>query len=311
MTRPWLIIGRTGQVGSALTGLLGQRAFAVDREELDFLKPSDLARGLDRLSEDKPFSAIVNCAAYNLVDQAESDRESADAINHMAPRALARWCSARRIPLVHYSTDYVFSGEGSAPWKETDTPSPLSCYGRTKHDGERAVQESGCSGYILRTSWVYDSVHDNFISKMIRLGKTKDTLRVVSDQIGSPTPASLLAQVTVALLDSHPDTSNVPNTPSTVSAAELLHVTPDGETSFFEYAALIFERARSHGVPLTITRFEPVKTSDFPTPARRPLNCRLNHEKVKARVAAQISAWPDWRTSVENCLEQMDWGRFR
>ena len=183
LAAPILVTGASGQVGGALGKLLGSKAVLVDRSEMDLTSPEQIERVLNRVSP----SAVINPGAYTQVDKAEQEETLATQINALAPEIMARWCAGRGIPFVHYSTDYVFAGDGTRPWIESDLTGPLGAYGRSELEGEKRIAEVGGRWMIFRTSWVYDATGANFLNTMLRLGRDRELLRVVGDQHGAPT----------------------------------------------------------------------------------------------------------------------------
>jgi dTDP-4-dehydrorhamnose reductase len=237
---------------------------------------------------------IVNAAAHTAVDKAESEPELVRTINANAPGVLAREAAALGAWLVHYSTDYVFDGSGSTPWVEDSPTGPLSVYGRTKLEGEQLIRASGCRHLLLRTSWVYAARGGNFAKTMLKLALERDTLSVIDDQIGAPTGADLLADVTAHALRSALQQPAVTGTYHAVAA---------GETSWHGYARHVIEFARAAGQPVKVARdaVGPVPTSAFPTPARRPNNSRLNTKKLCDTFGLQL---PRWETGVDRMLSE-------
>lgn len=292
-----LLLGKNGQVGWELQRSLAPLGELVALETASTDYCGDLSR-LDDLAASvravKP-DVIVNAAAYTAVDKAESDAERARTVNALAPGVLAREAQALGAWLVQYSTDYVFDGSGSAPWAETAATGPLSVYGRTKLEGEQAILASGCRHFIFRTSWVYAARGGNFAKTMLRLAKERDKLTVIADQVGAPTGADLLADVTALALRS-----------ALFGAAELsglYHLAAAGETSWHGYASFVLTHARAAGVALKVAEDAvlPIPTSDYPTPARRPLNSRLDTAKLRQAFGLVL---PPWRTGVARMLAE-------
>jgi dTDP-4-dehydrorhamnose reductase len=286
-----LLLGRGGQVGWELQRSLGVLGEVV---ALDFdanQNPQGLCGdfrsidGLERTVEAVQPDVIVNAAAHTAVDKAESESELARTINALAPAALARAAIKTGAWLVHYSTDYVFDGSGSAPWKETDATGPLSVYGQTKLEGEQAV--ATCPKHlILRTSWVYATRGGNFAKTMLRLAGERDALTVINDQFGAPTSAELLADVTahaIRSLQAKPE------------LAGLYHCIAAGETTWHGYAQFVLKQAAALGLPLKATadKVAPTATSSYPTPAKRPLNSRLDTNKLQAAFGLKLPHWQD------------------
>ncbi|GAO26333.1 dTDP-4-dehydrorhamnose reductase RfbD [Alicycliphilus sp. B1] len=238
---------------------------------------------------------IVNAAAHTAVDKAESEPERARLLNATTPGVLAEEAVRLGAWLVHYSTDYVFDGSGSRPWRETDAPAPLSVYGATKLEGERLIQQSGCRHLILRTSWVYAARGGNFAKTMLRLAQERERLTVIDDQWGAPTGADLLADVTahtIRHLQQRPQDGG------------LYHCVAGGETTWHSYAKYVVEHARQAQSAINIIAKEiaPVPTSAFPTPARRPHNSRLDNAKLQAAFGLRL---PPWQQGVARMLTEI------
>jgi len=278
-----LLTGRNGQVGWELQGQLAQLGAltAVDLEELDLCDSAAIRKLVRQLNP----RIIVNPAAYTAVDQAEREPELAFAVNATAPGVLAE--EAKRIGalLVHYSTDYVFDGKKPAPYVEDDSPAPLNVYGRSKLAGEKAVEISGCRHIILRTSWVYGARGKNFLLTVLRLAKERPELRLVADQIGAPTWCRALAEATKEI---------IPRALDDPSTCGLYHATNGGETSWFEFAVKILRIA---GIE---TPVRPITTAEYPTPAARPANSRLDNSKLRSVFGLSL---PDWRSSLAQCMQ--------
>nr|WP_217902659.1 dTDP-4-dehydrorhamnose reductase [Xanthomonas hortorum] len=294
-----MVFGANGQVGTELLRALAANGAvqATTRsgrlpdgsacETADFDAPEALPALLDRIAP----SRVVNAAAYTAVDRAEQDRDSAMRANALSPGVIAAWCAARNVPLVHYSTDYVFDGQGSAPYLEDAQTSPLGVYGETKLAGEEAIRASGAQHLILRTAWVYASHGANFLRTMLRVGAERDELRVVADQIGTPTPAALIADVTAQLLRQRtPDTSGT------------WHLTAAGQTSWHGFAEAIFQEAVSSGLLSRAPRVVPITTADYPTPARRPAYSRLSIDKLQRDFDVVL---PDWRVGLQRVIAEI------
>jgi len=281
-----LVTGVNGQLGSelrALSGFYPQHDFTfADRNTLDF---SNLCK-LEDFFEDKSFDVIINCAAYTAVDRAESDEELANTINHRAVSLLAKIAKKKNISLIHVSTDYVFDGKNYRPYIETDPTDPQGVYGRTKCDGENSILDvAPANTIIIRTSWVYSTFGSNFVKTMLRLGKERDSLGVIFDQVGTPTYARDLAS---AILDILPQINNV--TP------EVYHYSNEGAASWYDFSQAIFELA---GIQCTVN---PITTDQYPTPASRPHYSLLNKSKIKNDFEIII---PYWRDSLKECLTQL------
>jgi dTDP-4-dehydrorhamnose reductase len=291
MTSPIIIYGKNGQLGSALASLLGDNAIVIASTDVDFSVYENVATKLCGMSP----KAIINATAYTNVDLAETDQQAAYKANVEIPAALAKYAREIDVPFIHYSTDYVFSGEGSKPHKEEDAPSPVNIYGKTKLEGERAVAEIGGKYLILRTSWVYDATHKNFLTTMLRLGKEREELSIVCDQIGAPTYAHDLAEVTLKILDDQD--AGASNFPS-----GIYHLCNSGETNWYEYAKAIFAIAQNKNIPLKVKSVTPIFSEQYKTPAKRPLNSRLDCGKAKSILKVEM---PDWKASLEKCMEKI------
>lgn len=292
-----LLLGKNGQVGWELQRSLAPlgEVVALDFDSIgelqaDFSNPEALRRTVQTVSPD----IIVNAAAHTAVDKAESEPELARLINATSVGVLAREAAASKAWLVHYSTDYVFSGEGETPWLESAPTGPLSVYGQTKLEGEQLIRDSGCQHLILRTSWVYGARGGNFAKTMLRLAKEREQLTVIDDQIGAPTGADLLADLTAHMLRTAQGRPSVLGT---------YHAVASGETSWHAYAQHVIEFARAAGQPIRVAAdaVRPVATSSFPTPARRPNNSRMNTSKL--RDTFQLSL-PPWQLGVDRMLTE-------
>ncbi len=280
-TRRVLVLGRDGQVGSALRKVAGPGWVFMGRTEADL----NDEKALETAVQKEPWDAVINAAAYTAVDKAENEPDLARAVNATAPGILARLCAARNIPFIHISTDYVFDGGKDSPYTENDKPNPLSVYGCTKAEGEQAVQDAGGQFLILRTSWVYAPGHQNFVSTMLRLGQERAEMKVVSDQTGAPTAAADIAQALAAIVNKISSDRKLP-------ATGIFHLTAGGETTWHAFAGEIFEEARAHGLK-TPSQVLAIGTVDYPTPARRPLNSRLDNTKLRTTFGIEMPHWND------------------
>ncbi len=292
-----LLFGKGGQVGWELQrslSVLGT-VTALDHDSTehcgDFANPAGVAETVRTLRPD----VIVNAAAHTAVDKAESEADFARTLNATTPGAIAQEAAKLGAWLVHYSTDYVFDGSGSRPWVETDTPAPLSVYGRTKLEGEQLIAQSGAKHLILRTSWVYAARGGNFAKTMLRLAQERERLTVIDDQWGAPTGADLLADVTahaIQHLQQHPE------------HAGLYHCVAAGETTWNAYAKYVLSRAsiENSAIKIIANEVAPVPTSAFPTPAARPHNSRLNTAKLQATFGLQM---PHWQAGVARMLAEI------
>lgn len=290
-----LLIGRTGQVGRELEALLSplgeltvtQRAASAE-PHVRALDLSDIAAIRAVVRDVRP-QWIVNAAAHTAVDKAESERELAAAINATAPGILAEEAAQCGAALVHYSTDYVFDGSGERPWREDDATGPLGVYGQTKFDGERLIAASGCPHVILRTSWVYAAVGHNFVRTMLRLGATRERLTIVADQHGAPTSALVIARATVEIMRQ----ALAQGAGWFAERGGVVHLACSGETTWHGFATEIFAQARALGLTLAVKDVAPLKTADYPTPARRPLNSRLDLTRLRERFGIVTPTWSD------------------
>ncbi len=283
-----LLLGRNGQVGWELQRSLAPLGELVAPERHDTGLCGDLSNlaGISATVRQLRPDVIVNAAAYTAVDQAESDAAMAHLVNAEAPGVLAEAAKAVGAWLVHYSTDYVFDGTGSRPWKESDSPGPLSAYGRTKLEGERRIASHCPRHLILRTSWVYAARGNNFAKTILRLAGEQDQLKVIDDQFGAPTGADLLADVTGHLVRRTQD-GRADGLPGTY------HVAAAGETSWHGYASFVLQTAARAGVKLKVSpdAVLPVATTAFPMPAARPHNSRLDTAKFQRAFGLQLPAW--------------------
>ena len=291
-----LLLGKNGQVGWELQRSLAPlgELVALDRHLVDGLcgDLSNLESLRATIRQIKP-DVIVNAAAYTAVDKAESETELADRVNGLASGVMAEEAAASGTWLVHYSTDYVFSGQGVTPWQETDAVAPVNHYGSSKLSGEQAIIASGCKYLIFRTSWVYGARGNNFAKTMLRLAKDRDTLSVIADQIGAPTGADLIADVTALAIQ------QVIKRPE---LAGLYHLAAAGEVSWHGYASLVIDFAKAQGEELAVKTVSPIETTAYPTPARRPLNSRLNTQKLRDHFSLHL---PDWQSGVTRMLREV------
>lgn len=288
-----LIVGNAGQLGRELESIFAGFGpiVAVDRESVD-LADADQTRALVRRAEP---DLILNAAAYTAVDRAESEPELAHAINAQAPQVLAEEAGERDALFVHYSTDYVFDGSKPGPWVETDTPNPLNVYGASKLAGEQAVEKVGGKFLILRTSWVYGPHGNNFLLTMLRLGRERDRLSIVDDQVGAPTTSIELARATHAIVNGiHCGEFGAPS-----EWTGLYHTTCSGAVSWFGFAQAIFARA-AELLGAKAPDLAPIPTSAYPTPAARPRNSVLANGKLKERFGIQL---PPWQGALEGTLQ--------
>lgn len=309
-----LLLGANGQVGWELRRSLAPLGplVACDRGDIDL---EDLDRLRSTLRRITP-SFVVNAAAYTAVDEAESEPDRAYRINAEAVELLARESKRLNSWLVHYSTDYVFDGEKSTPYREDDKPNPLSVYGKSKLEGERAIQESGCHYLIFRTSWVYAARGHNFIRTILRLAREREELNIVADQFGVPTGAELLADVSTLaihnlLINKHPlplgecrvgggnnrhaRDGSFGNDLQSTDRSDIYHLVPSGETSWHGFAQHIIAAAARRGFELRAPpdRVYPIATSEYPTPAKRPARSRLDTQKLRKAFGIFLPAWEE------------------
>jgi dTDP-4-dehydrorhamnose reductase len=291
-----LLTGTSGQVGGALLPLLrhSQEVLAPDLAEFDLSNPNALTAALDRLEAD----LIINPAAYTAVDRAEDEPDLAFRINAEAPAEMARWAARHDVPLVHFSTDYVFDGSGETPWREQDRCCPLSSYGRSKWEGEKRIQASGASHLIIRTSWVYAAQGTNFLRTMNRLARERDELRVVADQFGAPSSARSIAE-TVAMIFAR-SASAAELAKDFAVAQGLVHVTNSGSTSWHGFASAIVEGLKVRGQPIKASAVHAIRTKDFPTKAVRPANSRLDLSRLRQVFGVTT---PPWQQALQRELD--------
>ncbi len=281
-----LVTGANGQVGSELarTALpTGWAVVAVGRDALDLTDPAAIAATIADGHGGRPWAAVINAAAYTAVDKAETDVVAAWAVNTLAPAAIGAACASADIPLVQVSTDYVFSGDGEGAWEIDDPVGPLGVYGASKLGGELAVRTSGARAAIVRTAWVVSAQGGNFVKTMLRVGAERDSLRVVDDQQGSPTSAADLA---TALATIAMRLAEDPQAPTGV-----FHFSNAGAVSWAGFAREIFRQSDERGGPSASV--EPIATSDYPTPARRPANSLLSHHAIRAAYGIDPRPWRD------------------
>ena len=277
-----LVFGKTGQVATELQSY--KDVIAIGRDQADLSVPTTCTEAIQRY---KP-RAVINAAAYTAVDKAEGEENLANTINGEAPGAMARTCAELDIPLVHISTDYVFFGMGSKPWQNVDHPNPENVYGRSKLKGEQMIRSSGCPHAILRTSWVISAHRNNFVKTMLRLSETRDRVTVVDDQIGGPTCARDIAQTCISiaeqlLLDSR--------------KSGIYHYSGQPDVSWCQFANVIFEQMNCKTIA------SPIPTTEYPTPALRPLNSRLNCEATQDTFGI---ARPFWRDGLAEILRDLE-----
>jgi len=289
-----LVTGKNGQLGQSINKIVntgnGKNNYQQDnefifvgREELDLSKKESIASYFDNNN----FDVIINCGAYTAVDRAEEEQNLTNQVNHLAIKQLARIAKEQKAKLIHISTDYVFDGTGSKPYKETDKTNPINVYGKTKLAGEKALQEiMPTNAMIIRTSWVYSEYGNNFVKTMLRLGKERDEINVVSDQIGSPTYATDLAKAILKIIDNR-------DYQDKDRATEIYHHSNKGEISWYDFTKEIFKLAKID------CKVSPITTEQYPTPAKRPRNTLMCKDKIIEEFSVEIL---DWKKSLETCI---------
>ena len=297
-----LLLGKNGQVGWELQRALQPlgEVIALDRhinDQGDCGDVSNFEQINQTIARIQP-NIVINATAYTAVDKAESEQLQNDLINHLAVKNLAEQCKDINALLVHYSTDYVFDGSGDAPWQEDNSTAPVNSYGQAKRDGEIAIEKTGVKFLNFRTSWVYASRGKNFIKTMLGLAATKEHLTIINDQHGVPTSAELIADVTAQALRYY----LLKDESVKASLWGHYHLVPTGVTTWYDYAELIFNLAEQQGEKLMIQHVEPILTSNYPTPAKRPLNSRLNNEKIQLNFELQL---PDWKQGVAYTVAEL------
>jgi len=280
-----LVTGKNGQLGRSIYKIVNttngdslppNEFIFVGREELDLSNNNSIINYFDNHNK---FDIIINCAAYTAVDKAEKEQELANQVNHLAIKQLAGIVKEQKAKLIHISTDYVFDGESNKPYKETDETNPINVYGKTKLAGEKALQEiMPTNAMIIRTSWVYSEYGNNFVKTMLRLGKERDELNIVSDQIGSPTYATDLAEVILKII-------NNTNYRNKKQSTEIYHYSNEGEISWHDFAKEIFELVDIQ------CRVNPITTGEYPTPAQRPKNTVMQNDKIARIFGLKIANW--------------------
>jgi dTDP-4-dehydrorhamnose reductase len=295
-----LLLGANGQLGNQLKSSLAAlgQVRALTRAEADLSNPVELRRSLLKLFESFKPTVLVNAAAFTAVDKAESESEEAQAVNVESPTVLAELAQTCDAMLVHYSSDYVFDGSGQRAWQEADEKAPLSVYGRSKLDGDLGVAQHCAKHIILRTSWVVGAHGGNFLKTMLRLAGERDSLRVVADQIGAPTSTALLAEVTLKTIDA------MKNASSNDPRWGVYHVAAARETSWYGYAQYVIDGAIKRGANLKASgnAIEPITTAEYPLPAPRPLNSRLNTQKIQNTFGITL---PNWQVGIDAILDQL------
>ena len=290
-----LVTGMKGQVGFELMKTLAPlgKVIGVDVNECDLAQSAMIDALLDRVKPD----IIINPAAYTAVDKAESEPTVAHAVNAQAPKTLARQASRRNIPIIHFSTDYIFDGTKDGSYLEDDPANPKSVYGKTKWLGEEAVRSNAAKHVILRTSWVFGAHGVNFLKTMLKLSKERDKISVVSDQFGAPTSARMLAEVTAEIVRQLLQEFSY-------RKYGTYHLVAEGETSWHGYAKYVVERANAMGLETKLDpkNIKPIKTKEFPLPAPRPANSRLDTTKVRETFGITL---PAWQSEVDHVLAEL------
>ena len=282
-----LVLGRSGQVGTALTQSLQGlgELIALDRAQLDLTNPDAIRTTLREMQP----QIVINAAAYTAVDAAESDQAMAFQINAIAPRVMAEESERLGAALIHYSTDYVFDGGKQGAWIEDDATAPLSIYGHSKLAGEQAITDVGGTHLILRTSWVYGLHGKNFLLTMLKLAESRDSLAIVDDQIGAPTWALTIADATSAIIRDAGEPAQL------AALSGIYHLCAGGHTSWFGFAQAIFSHASVQRKP----QLRPITTAEYPTPAQRPHNSILNTDKFRR----SFGDLPNWNDALQTCLQ--------
>ncbi|KQZ81975.1 dTDP-4-dehydrorhamnose reductase [Mesorhizobium sp. Root157] len=290
-----LVTGKDGQVARSLAALSneGMSIVALGRPDLDVTEANSIVHAIKTLRPD----IVVNPAAYTAVDKAESEAQAAFAVNRDGARNVAEAAATMGLPVIHISTDYVFAGDRASPYLETDATGPTGIYGRSKLEGEQAVASANAAHVILRTAWVYSPYGHNFLKTMLRLAADRDVLRVVADQQGTPTYAPDIAGGIVTAA------RKVLSAPESEDWRGIFHMVAQGETNWAGFAEEIFIQSALHGGPSA--RIEPIATADYPTPARRPANSRLDTTKFRTTFG---HALPDWKNGVARCFAELATG---
>ncbi len=285
-----LVIGRSGQLARSLAEAshpAGVSIAFVGRPDCDIRDAASVAAAIDKVAPD----IVVIAAAYTAVDRAETEEAEAFAVNADGPANVGRACAARGVPVILISTDYVYDGAKPSPYVETDATDPLGAYGRSKLAGEERLTEAQPASVILRTAWVHSPFGGNFVKTMLRLAETRDVIRVVNDQLGNPTYAPHLAEAVLAVAT------------AILGGGEsggVYHAVSSGETSWFGLAGEVFAQAATHGLP--VPKLEPIGTAEYPTPARRPANSRLDTTKLRKAFGVTL---PPWREGVAACVARL------
>ena len=284
----FLVLGANGQLGRVLNVLL-ENVICLGHNDADLSKPETLPDIIKSIQPD----ILINTAAYTQVDKAESEYELAFTINGIAPEILAKTAVEMNIPFIHYSTDYVFDGSGEKPWQEADKTNPLNVYGKSKLAGEEAVIKTGEKYLIFRTSWVYDAYGKNFLNSMLTLAKERETLKVIGDQYGAPTYAPHLAQATLQAIGNAMGMADFPS--------GIYNLCATGDATWYRFAEEIFKQAREAGMELKLQKHEPIPATQYPLPALRPYNSRLNCSKAREILGVEL---PDWKIGIAAAIKE-------
>lgn len=290
-----LLLGKNGQVGWELQRALSPlgELIALNRHSKSYCGDLSNLDGLAKTVELLKPDVIVNAAAYTAVDKAENEPELSRLINSEAVKTLAKSAEKINALLIHYSTDYVFSGEGEHFWSEDDQTSALNIYGKTKLEGEQNIQNSGANHLILRTSWVYSTFGNNFAKTILNLAQTREKLSVINDQYGAPTSAELIADCTaIALIQTLKDKSK----------CGIYHLVSSGSTNWYQYANLVTKEARKNGIELALKELNAIPAIDYPLPAKRPYNSKMNNTKFKITFNAEL---PNWELGVKRLIKEL------
>jgi dTDP-4-dehydrorhamnose reductase len=292
-----LVTGKNGQLGQSIKKIVNAKSnknqysddfIFIGRKELDFSDENNISNYFD--NNDK-FDIIINCAAYTAVDKAEEEKDLANQVNHLVVKQLAEIANKQQAKLIHISTDYVFDGESDKPYKEYDTTNPINVYGKTKLAGEKVLQEiMPTNAMIIRTSWVYSEFGNNFVKTMLRLGKERDELNVVSDQMGSPTYATDLAGVILEIINNK-EFSELDQT------TQIYHCSNEGKISWYDFSKEIFKLAKVD------CKVNPITTEQYPTPARRPRNTLMDKDKIRSVFGTKQ---PFWKTSLVKYIQNLN-----
>jgi dTDP-4-dehydrorhamnose reductase len=291
-----LVTGVSGQVGSATAQRLASFAtvIATDRTSLDLSKFDTMPAILDKIAPE----LIINTAAYTAVDRSEAEPALALRVNAEGPGVIAQWCANHDVPLIHFSTDYVFDGHGTHGWSEHDAPRPLSTYGASKLAGEELISAAGGCHLTIRTSWIYAARGTNFLRRIAALAKTNAELRIVADQVGAPTSAALIAEILHRMLE--PGLAKFKAKANV--ARGLVHIAASGEASWYDFATQIVNGLRARDVALSVERIVPIRTQDYPLPAQRPLNSRFNLGHLKSVFGITP---PHWQEVLNSELDKL------